>query len=929
MSRRNKRQKDVQYSSQHIPDIVQQEVKKAWKQLPNFQPSTGPKSWMHDPMSLQYSLGYKDRKWSLTYDTLRRVARQLAIIGAIINTRSAQVAAFSQPYRWTKSLGFNIRHKDPDHSTTPAELDFIKELEQFILNCGRSERNQFSRVQRDDFEALLRKLVRDSLELDQVCCELVYDQAGLPYEFYAVDASTVRIATNNSYMGINSSYHNRDGFSPSMPSRFLAAFQGREYGQESNKSIDYVQVINGQIENVYSRDELAFGIRNTRTDLQTDGYGYGEIEQLITIVTSHLYAEQYNRHAFTQNSIPKGIINFKGDSFNAETLEGFRRQWLSMTTGVENAFKTPIIQSEGLEFVDMNRSNQEMEYGKWVEYLIKTTCFTENTPVSMSDGSLKYIKDVRPGDTVLTHAGLSGIVSNTQKTDFTGKLKVLTVAGRTIETTSEHPFLVASSFRKDVGSPKEFKDLQWKPAADLTIDDYLVVPKIRATNEICNRIDISKYLDPKSFHVTDNKIVCNNSNRAKAVPRYIHLTKENAFVLGLFVSEGCTGTNGVVSFCFAEHEQSYRDAVKAFAERHWLNSTAQKSEQHHTEYQRFCSKPYAQAFSKMFGHLSHNKQVPEEILAAASDVQKAFLSGLIAGDGCVDKRSTERVRVGTVSKRLSDQIEHLFLCNDIYPQRCLNGRVSDYSKNTKRPVFNIEVIGPFARKMAGWLTGPKGDLLRSFPPPSNVVRRRVYEFDNHFLVPIKNISERDFSGCVFNFEVGTHHTYQVDRLAVHNCSVYLIDPSEVAFEMHGSQHQNPMFESSNEWKIQASRDKGLKPLLRFLAKYINTNIIDKIDDHFTLEFVGLDELSENEKHEMLVEQISSYMTLNEGRRTLDLPDLPGGDVPMNPVYQKALELQTMQQGQAQQPQGQLPPSGPAAGPKYSALAGFNKQQGEE
>jgi hypothetical protein len=74
---------------------------------------------------------------------------------------------------------------------------------------------------------------------------------------------------------------------------------------------------------------------------------------------------------------------------------------------------------------------------------------------------------------------------------------------------------------------------------------------------------------------------------------------------------------------------------------------------------------------------------------------------------------------------------------------------------------------------------------------------------------------------------------------------------------------------------------------------INKNIIDKIDDHFTLEFVGLDELSETEKHEMLVEQISSYMTLNEARRTLDLPDLPGGDVPMNPVYMQALDAQGM------------------------------------
>jgi hypothetical protein len=166
------------------------------------------------------------------------------------------------------------------------------------------------------------------------------------------------------------------------------------------------------------------------------------------------------------------------------------------------------------------------------------------------------------------------------------------------------------------------------------------------------------------------------------------------------------------------------------------------------------------------------------------------------------------------------------------------------------------------------------------------------------------------------------------------CGVYLIDPAELNFDMHGGQSQTPMFESSQEWKLKASRDRGLKPLLRFIAKQINKNIIDKIDDHFTLEFVGLDELSEQEKHEMLVEQIASYMTLNEARRTLDLPDIVGGDVPMNPVFLQALETQ----GLVAPPDaagGEEPPPGgdgsavPPSGPKYSQNFGFDNQGTQE
>jgi HK97 family phage portal protein len=537
----------MQMATAHIPALVQQEIQKGWKQLPNTDPKSAPKSWFADPLSLQYSLGYKDRRFSLTYDTLKRISGQLSIISAIIATRSAQVAAFSEPYRKTRSLGFAIKHKDDDHETTPAEIAFIKELEQFVANCGRAEQNPYSKIRRDDFETFLRKIVRDTLTYDSVTFEVVPDNMAIPYEFLAVDASTIRIASDNKTIGVNNSWHSRDGFVPNSPSRFANAYSGREYGQDSTleDSVAYVQVINGQINQIFNASEMAFGVRNPRTDLLTQGYGYGELEQLITIITSHLNAEAYNANFFKNGSIQKGILNLKGDNWSPETLEAFQRNWAANVQGVDNAFKTPVLQSEGIEWIDLHKGNAEMEYGKYVEYLLKIIC-----------------------------------------------------------------------------------------------------------------------------------------------------------------------------------------------------------------------------------------------------------------------------------------------------------------------------------------------------------------------------------------------------------AVYLIDPAELNFDMHGGVQQTPLFESSQEWKLKASRDRGLKPLLKFIAKLINKHIIDKIDDHFTFEFVGLDELSEKEKHEMIVEQISSYLTLNEARRKMDLPDLPGGDFPLNPVYLQAMQAQReadqqeSQQNQQVSPdeeqqdpqaQGQLPGSDPEAeeaSPQYSY--NFNK-----
>lgn len=503
----------------HVPVVTRQDpmaLQKAWRTMSPEGPNKGPKSVFFDPLSLQYAMGYKDRRYSLTYDTLKRIANQLSIVASIINTRIAQIAAFSMPYRTTKSLGFLVKHKDPEHMTTKSERRFIQMLEAFISSCGEpGRRNPYSRFDRDDFEAFLKKIVRDTLTYDQIGIEVVPRNNSIPFEFWAVDGSTLRLASADRFPGSGSeySYHARNVVGGFTPYRFQGLYTGA-YGLNNPRQIDpesiqYVQVVNGQIENVYTRDDLAWGVRNPRTDIYIQGYGYGEIEQLITIVTSLLYAEEYNKRYFTQGSHPKGVLNFKGDNWTPDQLEAFKRQWIAQVAGTENAWKTPITQSEGIEWINLQMSNKEMEFGRWIEYLIKVVC-----------------------------------------------------------------------------------------------------------------------------------------------------------------------------------------------------------------------------------------------------------------------------------------------------------------------------------------------------------------------------------------------------------GVFLIDPAEINFDLHGGVQQTPLFESSQEWKLKASRDRGLKPLLRFIARLINTHIIDKIDDHFVFEFVGLDELSEQEKHEMLKEQTASYMTLNEGRRSLDLPDLPYGDVPMNQAYLQVLQLKMQENQQAEQKEQQ-------------------------
>ena len=75
----------------------------------------------------------------------------------------------------------------------------------------------------------------------------------------------------------------------------------------------------------------------------------------------------------SQGSIAKGLLNIKGPMPERQ-LSAFRRQWYQMVAGVENAWRTPIVNAEDLEWIDLNKSNRDMEFTAWLDFLIKIAC---------------------------------------------------------------------------------------------------------------------------------------------------------------------------------------------------------------------------------------------------------------------------------------------------------------------------------------------------------------------------------------------------------------------------------------------------------------------------------------------------------------------------------------------------------------------------
>lgn len=308
----------------------------------------GMKSIVIDPFENAASMGYYSKHAYLSYGVLRAMAKA-PIIRAIINTRKDQVAEFTKPQPDKYSKGFVIKKKGQDDSEEVSDKDkrVIDKLTAFVLNCGDDE----NRWDLDDFEAFIRKIVEDSMVLDQATFEVIPNRTFEPVQFVATDGATFRIADSIDNETNTKGARKIMGYFPS-----------------------YVQVVMNQIVSEFYPWELCFGIRNPSTNIKDNGYGRSELEDLVTTVTSMLNADAYNGKFFRHGSAPKGALLVKKGNINPDKIAELRRNWNAMMSGVENMHKTPILDAESVEWLDMQKTNRDMEFSKFQEYLIKVAC---------------------------------------------------------------------------------------------------------------------------------------------------------------------------------------------------------------------------------------------------------------------------------------------------------------------------------------------------------------------------------------------------------------------------------------------------------------------------------------------------------------------------------------------------------------------------
>jgi hypothetical protein len=301
---------------------------------------------VQDPSSPLVHYGYdargiREKMARITNPILREAAHKVGPIRAIQNTRIMQIRPFAQASYNPDDVGFTVKLKDKDAVPDRKDIKLAKEIQEFFLQCGKTDFKGYKSRKHKLFQAM-PILTGEMMSIDQVTLSYRRDRLGRLLDFHILDGALIK-----------------------------PTVEGKGY--DGDKSIKYVQEINGKVTETFREDDLLYYIHNERADLLTQGFGYSYIEQCIDIVTGWLFAMAYNKEVFNSSTMPKGFITFGEGKLDQGDLEELQRQWVTMFRGVKGMWRTPFLQHDA-KWQNVAPSNRDMEWDKYTQVLGNWMC---------------------------------------------------------------------------------------------------------------------------------------------------------------------------------------------------------------------------------------------------------------------------------------------------------------------------------------------------------------------------------------------------------------------------------------------------------------------------------------------------------------------------------------------------------------------------
>ena len=880
---------------------------------------------------------YKAKMRLVPDSILKRISIQDDLVATIVRTRQNHIMPFGRPRPDRYSLGYVIEADTKTLNQMSLEkrqdvAERINKATKRLWQCGSTE--GWGDLNKTTFSQFLNLSVRSAVTVGRASLERIFvkNEFGNDefHSFRAIDAGTIYRASNQKEAG---DAVRKEAF------HILQNLKDHKLNQEKFQNDEYawIQVIEGKPYQAFTSQECAVFNFYPVPDVELGGYPVTPIDTAISAVTTHINITTHNKLYFQNGRAAKGMLVIKSEDQNTTVINGIKQFFNASINSVNSAWRMPVFgcgQQDEISWQPIDNSSRDMEFQYLTDmnariilsafmmspdelpgwsYLSKGTnsqslaeCVAANTRIYTANGLVSISELLGDADQKITNiwSGKKWVEGRAFKSGEKCLCKTELSCGINIETSPDHRFLTLD----------EDGETSWKRQESLQVGDFVLVNK----KPIKGNEDLVPYYKGKKLTLEmaevlgwitgDGCLVAPRERSGAVIHMFYHPEKEESeWNRHDTILEAFDLNHSHKEFIFTDEQKTKMMAqrgVGSIADRKIVNLI------HDTDFYRWL-------ISIGFKSSTEGKRVPPLFYVLPVEYRQAFLRGYFSADGGKLGEDGD-VALTVQPEALREDTRQLLLSLGIrtLPAKGLMRRGFGDKKSFSYKLF-IKDRKEFWSQI-GFIQKHKQlqevkENWKIEPSPNGVFKKYLtlckesYKFHDltkgcrdaivSVIAGAKKCSwtklsdTMDYCGVqkpewMENYYVETVKSIQRSEELVPMYDVEMFDDVH-AFVADGVVTHN----SNGEWRLEASRDVGIRPLLTSFEEYINKEIFPWIDPDLSkfcrVRLMGLDSDNAEKEAVRLQQDMAIHMTMNDILERVEKKTLVkelGGDLPLNEAF---------------------------------------------
>jgi len=382
-------------------------------------------------------------------------------------------------------------------------------------------------------------------------------------------------------------------------------------------------------------------------------------------------------------------------------------------------------------------------------------CFPAGQKVTLADGSIKNIEEIKINNEVLTIDGRKSLVEEVFDRDYEDNLYEINSYGKDpIKCTKDHPFFILK--KEDSSCIKYSKKYNKNKCTTLSKKICF------RDNNICHHKLKFSWVNASELKVGDYILV------PKYKMKKTKFSENLMFLFGIYLAEGHIGFHkGIpdsVNFSMGAHERKLIEFIKSIFHSEFSLNLKEKKESRGAIVLYKNSKKISTMFLKNCGHDAHHKKMHKKLMCSEEKGLFSLLKGYIMGDGCLSKKDGSRgIAYSTVSDNMASQLELILAILNIPSSNKMYYHEEKRDGWGKSHWYHSGKINMYHAK--------KLELLYEKEIKKEVLKKqhKILNVEDYIAHPINKINKELFKGKVYNLRISRNNTYLVNNVIVHNC----------------------------------------------------------------------------------------------------------------------------------------------------------------